>query len=77
MHIGNASNLAITGGFIRLVAILFVVLFMVHFHADAQGVNSPMPHSSTLQPQLQTVVSDVCSRFKPRIKKQLRRLVAL
>jgi hypothetical protein len=77
MHTGNASHLAITGGFIRLCAILFVVLFTVHFHADAQGVNSPMPHSSTLRPQLQTVVSDACSRFKQRIKKQLRRLVAL
>lgn len=77
MHAGNASNSAITGGITRPRAILFVALVLMLFNAGVWGENKPAPHPTGIQRSSHTAMSDIFNSFKPRIKKQLRRLAAL
>ncbi|MGB8665651.1 MAG: hypothetical protein WCD24_13020 [Serratia inhibens] len=77
MHAGNASNSAITGRITRPRAILFVALALMLFTAGVWGENKPAPHPTGIQPGSHTAMPDIFNSFKSRIKKQLRRLVAL
>lgn len=72
MRIDNLSMKAA-----RLGAILLLVLIMLSFHVDAQDGDHGGPLLPT-RPLIQhTESSDFYKSLKPRIKKQLRRLVAL
>ncbi|WBL74405.1 hypothetical protein [Serratia liquefaciens] len=72
MRIDNLSMKAA-----RLGAILLLVLAMLSFHVDAQGGDHGESFLPTLSVIQHTESSDFCKSLKPRIKKQLRRLVAL
>ncbi|VEA67578.1 Uncharacterised protein [Serratia plymuthica] len=77
MHAGNASNSAITGRITRPCAILFVALALMLFNSGVWGENAPAPHPPGMQRSSHTAMPDIFNSFKPRIKKQLRRLAAL
>lgn len=77
MHAGNALHSAITRGLIRSLAISFFALILLFFNAVAWGENTSAPYSPGVQLSPRTVMPDIFNGFKPRFKKQLRRLVAL
>ncbi|WP_330766809.1 hypothetical protein [Serratia sp. C2(2)] len=77
MHADNSLHLTLPGGVIRPCVILFVTLILLIFHAGAWGENNRATRQPVAKLSSHTVASDIFSSFKPRIKKQLRRLAAL
>ncbi|OJT34339.1 hypothetical protein BSR04_25585 [Serratia plymuthica] len=77
MHAGNALNLALSGGIVRPCVILFIALELLIFHIGAREENNSVPHPPAVQLSSHTEMSDVFDSLKPRMKKQLRRLIAL
>lgn len=77
MHAGNALNLALSGGIVRPCVILFIALELLIFHVGAREENNSVPHTPAVQLSPHTEMSDIFDGFKPRMKKQLRRLIAL